>query len=182
MPASTASRTVAIASSRLVGPQTWPMPPPPRVRQLISPSFPNALVSIGWSVIPGAHTSRRARGLSAYRLVCFVQRRHVGADVGTHRHRGRQKKQRIYTHLVQGTYAPVLYGVRFFLVEVIAREHRRDLGAAPASDIGIACDVAQKSADLVLAHLATLLLFSLWSMPLRRSRSRAGVHKREPAP
>src|SRR5712692_10303202 len=43
MPASTASRTVAIASSRLVGPQTCPMPPPPRVSQLISPSFPNGL-------------------------------------------------------------------------------------------------------------------------------------------
>src|SRR5712691_3377782 len=46
MPASTASRTVAIASSRLVGPQTCPMPPPPRVRQLISPSFPNGLCSM----------------------------------------------------------------------------------------------------------------------------------------
>jgi hypothetical protein len=46
MPASIASRTVAIASARLVGPQTCPMPPPPSVRQLISPSFPNGLCSV----------------------------------------------------------------------------------------------------------------------------------------
>src|SRR6266540_7209070 len=43
MPAAQASCTVAIASSRVVGPQTCPIPPPPRVRALMSPSCPKVL-------------------------------------------------------------------------------------------------------------------------------------------
>src|SRR6266516_4615243 len=49
-PASQASRTVAIASSRVVGPQTCPIPPPPRVRALISPSFPKVRCCMGSSL------------------------------------------------------------------------------------------------------------------------------------
>src|SRR2546427_4936249 len=50
MPASQASRTVAIASSRVVGPQTCPIPPPPRVRALISPSVPKVRCCMGSSL------------------------------------------------------------------------------------------------------------------------------------
>jgi hypothetical protein len=46
MPPSTAARTVAIASSRSTDPHTLPMPPPPRVNALTSPSLPNGLFCI----------------------------------------------------------------------------------------------------------------------------------------
>lgn len=45
IPPSTADRTVAIASSRVVAPQTCPIPPPPSVRGLTGQSDPNIL---GW--------------------------------------------------------------------------------------------------------------------------------------
>src|SRR5256885_1586465 len=37
IPPSSAALRVAAASSRLTWPQTWPMPPPPRVRRLTGP-------------------------------------------------------------------------------------------------------------------------------------------------
>src|SRR5215469_10508888 len=46
MPALAASCAATIASSRVVGPQTYPVPPPPRVRQQISPSLSTSLFSI----------------------------------------------------------------------------------------------------------------------------------------
>src|SRR6516162_5158207 len=50
MPASTASCTVAAPSSRVVGPQPWPVPLPPRVQALLSPSLPKVLCCIGVSL------------------------------------------------------------------------------------------------------------------------------------
>src|SRR6516164_4279904 len=50
MPAFTTACTVAAPSSRVVGPQPWPVPLPPRVQALLSPSLPKVLCCIGVSL------------------------------------------------------------------------------------------------------------------------------------
>src|SRR6185295_16630805 len=53
MPASTAALTVAIASSRVVGPHTPPRPPPPSAKRLTSPIGPSVTLFIsGCSLLP----------------------------------------------------------------------------------------------------------------------------------
>src|SRR6185295_18069208 len=47
MPQSTAVRTVAMHSLRVVGPQSWPTPPPPRVSALTGQRRPSMRVSMG---------------------------------------------------------------------------------------------------------------------------------------
>ena len=51
MPDSTASRTVATHSSRVVAPQIRPRPPPPSVNALAIPNLPNGLCCMPSSVV-----------------------------------------------------------------------------------------------------------------------------------